>query len=207
MLLNGLAAAIAKFASASTVAQVATGVGITVAGVTGAGAAGVLPGAVQDGVASAIETVTPFDLPDSADDVAETQDSRRDDADDAEHGSPTTIPPVPTVPVPAVPTTTAPTTAEATEHTEVEPGDDDGVHQHRGGREVTVPVVPTDNSGPGSVTSGRDHAEDDGASAPSTVDTPEVEDHHEEGDDDGGHHGGDDDPDDDRSGHGGGDDD
>ncbi|MGY2074598.1 hypothetical protein [Blastococcus sp. SYSU DS0828] len=64
-LLEGLAALAAKFAGASTVAQVATGVGIATAGVTGAGAVGVLPAPVQDAVASTVETVTPFDLPES----------------------------------------------------------------------------------------------------------------------------------------------
>src|SRR4051795_10055357 len=67
MLLQGIAAVVTKIASASTVAQIATGLGVTVAGVTGAGAAGVLPGPIQDGVAGAVEAVTPFDVPDSAD--------------------------------------------------------------------------------------------------------------------------------------------
>src|SRR5436305_15124653 len=67
MLLQALAAVVAKIAGASTVAQVAAGLGVAVAGVTGAGAAGVLPGPIQDGVAGAIEAVTPFDVPDSAD--------------------------------------------------------------------------------------------------------------------------------------------
>src|SRR4051794_25984925 len=66
-LIESVAALAAKVAGASTVAQVAAGLGIAVAGVTGAGAAGVLPGPVQDGVAGAVESVTPFDLPGSAD--------------------------------------------------------------------------------------------------------------------------------------------
>jgi hypothetical protein len=62
-----LAAAAAKFASAGAVAHAATGVGLALAGVTGAGAAGVLPAPVQDGVAGAVEILTPLDLPDSSD--------------------------------------------------------------------------------------------------------------------------------------------
>lgn len=62
-----LAAAAAKLTSAGVVAQAATGLGVAVASVTGAGAAGVLPEPVQDQVASVIQAVTPFDLPDSGD--------------------------------------------------------------------------------------------------------------------------------------------
>jgi hypothetical protein len=62
-----LAAAAAKFASAGAVAQASTGVGLALVSVTGAGAVGALPGPVQDSVAGVIESVTPFDLPDSAD--------------------------------------------------------------------------------------------------------------------------------------------
>lgn len=61
------AAAAAKFASAGAVAQASTGVGLALVSVTGAGAVGALPGPVQDSVAGVIESVTPFDLPDSAD--------------------------------------------------------------------------------------------------------------------------------------------
>src|SRR3954466_13498490 len=108
LLLDVLAAAVAKVASASTVAQVAAGLGLTVAGVTGAGAAGVLPGPIQDGIAGAVEAVSPFDLPDSADDRVtgvgeiqaprplETDDSRHDATDDAPGASPTDIPVIPT---------------------------------------------------------------------------------------------------------------
>ncbi|TQN43712.1 hypothetical protein FHU33_3175 [Blastococcus colisei] len=62
-----LAAAAAKFASAGVAAQAATGVGLALVSVTGAGAAGVLPASIQDGVAEVIESVTPFDLPEAAD--------------------------------------------------------------------------------------------------------------------------------------------
>jgi hypothetical protein len=62
-----LAAGLAKFASAGAIAHAATGATIALAGVTGAGAAGVLPEPVQNGVADAVEFLTPLDFPDSAD--------------------------------------------------------------------------------------------------------------------------------------------
>ena len=163
MLLQGIAAVLTKIASASTVAQVAAGLGVTVAGITGAGAAGVLPGPVQDGVAGAIEAVTPFDVPDSHDDrVPGVDDPARvavpptTPAQTSPSPSPTEIP---VVPPPVPPSSTH----------EVEPGDDDGVHQHRGG--ATVAPAPT--------------------AAPSVDDSPEVEDH-SGADDDAGSHGGED---------------
>ena len=55
-------ALLAKFLSAGAVAQAATGAGAALVVVTGAGVVGVLPGPVQDTVATAIETVTPLDL-------------------------------------------------------------------------------------------------------------------------------------------------
>ncbi|TFV63873.1 UNVERIFIED_ORG: hypothetical protein E4P37_13895 [Bacillus sp. AZ43] len=58
-----LPALLAKFLSAGAVAQAATGAGVVLVAVTGAGAAGALPGPVQDTVATAVETVTPFELP------------------------------------------------------------------------------------------------------------------------------------------------
>jgi hypothetical protein len=64
-MLGFLAAGAAKFASAGAVAQAATGLGIALASVTGAGAAGVLPAGVQDHVSGVLEAVTPFDLPGS----------------------------------------------------------------------------------------------------------------------------------------------
>jgi hypothetical protein len=188
-LFESFAVLVAKIASASTVAQVTAALGIAVAGVTGAGAAGVLPGAVQDGVARAVESVSPFDLPDSADDrgvpAVETE------TDDSGLDGPGDLPSAPT----AVPSPTP-----ATETHPAEPGDDGGVHQNRGGA-VPTAGVRTDNSG-------RDHAEDDAAASPSPSDAVEVEDHAEDGShhgggDSGGSHGG---SDDDSSGHGGGDD-
>ena len=81
-LVEALGALTAKVAAASTVSQAVAGLGIAVAGVTGAGAAGVLPPPVQDVVAGTVEVVSPFDLPDSAD-AAETDDSGTDSPDDA----------------------------------------------------------------------------------------------------------------------------
>jgi hypothetical protein len=67
-MLGILAAATARLTSAGAVAQAATGLGIVLASVTGAGAAGVLPDPVQNPVSSVLEAVTPLELPDSADD-------------------------------------------------------------------------------------------------------------------------------------------
>jgi hypothetical protein len=54
---------LAKFLSAGAVAQAATGAGIVLVAVTGAGAAGALPDPMQNTVATAVETVTPFEFP------------------------------------------------------------------------------------------------------------------------------------------------
>src|SRR5690349_15473529 len=43
--------------------KIALGVGVAAAATTGAGAAGVLPGPVQHAFASAVHSVTPFDVP------------------------------------------------------------------------------------------------------------------------------------------------
>jgi len=212
--LNGLAVLAAKITSASTVAQATAGLGIAVAGVTGAGAAGVLPGAVQDGVAGAVEAVSPFDLPDSADDrtplAGETVDSGTDGPGDVPGDVPVADPT-------ATPESTPSSipTAEPTHNPE--PGDDGGIHQHRGGASTPAGAVPTEDS-VSDDTSGRDHPEDDDASAGPTASThsAEVEDHDDDhsghgggddGDDNSGHGGDDDGADDDHSGHGGGDDD
>ena len=56
-------ALLAKFLSAGAVAQAAAGAGVALVAVTGAGAVGVLPDPVQNTVAVAVETVTPFELP------------------------------------------------------------------------------------------------------------------------------------------------
>ncbi|TQN37707.1 hypothetical protein FHU33_4371 [Blastococcus colisei] len=58
-----LPALIAKLLSAGAVAQAATGAGVALVVVTGAGAAGVLPDPLQNTVAAAVETVTPLELP------------------------------------------------------------------------------------------------------------------------------------------------
>ena len=188
LLFEGIAAVVAKVASASTVAQATAGLGIAVAGVTGAGAAGILPAAVQDGVASTVEAVTPFDLPHSVDDRISGIDDRHEtrSEDDSVAEDPSTLP---TLPV-GTPSTAAPTSAHVEHGTEIELEDhgadglEDGTHQHRGGR--TPAATPT-TSGGGS---------DDSAGP-----TPEVEDHH------GGDDSEDDSGSDDNSGHGGGDDD
>lgn len=168
-LIEGIAALVAKVASASTIAQATAGLGIAVAGVTGAGAAGVLPGPVQDTVAGAVEAVTPFELPHSADDAS---------------GRPHTAPDVheDDAPAPVVPTTTivvpppaAPTTEPEEQETEVEHGTEtaDGTHQHRGGR-TSATAATADSS-------------DDASEAP---EAPEAGDDHSGGDTSG--HGGDD---------------
>ena len=183
LLLEGLAALAAKVASASTVAQATAGLGIAVAGLTGAGAAGVLPGPLQDGVATTVEAVTPFGLPHSVDDRITGIDDRHEtrSADDVD--SPSTVPTA----VPVAPTTTAHVEHETEDHG-VEHAED-GTHQHRGGRTEAAPATVT--------------------SAPRTADdhvethSPETGDHH--GGEDSGH-GGDDSGSDDHSGHGGGDD-
>ena len=56
-------ALLAKLLSAGAIAQAATGAGLAVVVVTGAGAADVLPDPVQNTVSSVVETVTPFDMP------------------------------------------------------------------------------------------------------------------------------------------------
>jgi hypothetical protein len=53
-----------RLAALGLAAKVGLGVGVAAAGVTGAGAAGVLPAPVQHVVASVVDTVTPFQLPD-----------------------------------------------------------------------------------------------------------------------------------------------
>jgi hypothetical protein len=165
-LIEGIAALLAKVASVSTVAQATAGLGIAVAGVTGAGAAGVLPAPLQDTVAGAVEAVTPFEMPHATDgsDVRHTPaDAERPEA-------------VPTVlPTPAVltPSPAAPTTEAGEDETEHGAETADGTHQHRGGR--TAAAVATVESA------------DDSPEAP---ETPEVGDDH--GGEDSSGHGGDD---------------
>jgi len=62
---------LAKFLSAGAIAQAATGAGIAVVVVAGAGAAGVLPDPVQSTVSTVVETVTPFELPTGEEPVTE----------------------------------------------------------------------------------------------------------------------------------------
>ena len=65
-----LTAATARWTPTGAVAQAALGLGVVLAGVTGAGAARVLPAPVQDEVSAVVEAVTPFELPHSADDTS-----------------------------------------------------------------------------------------------------------------------------------------
>jgi hypothetical protein len=153
-LFESIAAVVAKVASASTVAQATAGLGIAVVGVTGAGAAGILPAPVQDGVATTVEAVTPFDLPQSMDDRISGIDDRHgtrsgDDPATADRST------VPTPPV-GTPSVAAPTTARVEHGPEIEDhggdGVEDGVHQHRGGRTPTATPTTSDsddNSGHG----------------------------------------------------------
>ena len=82
--LTGLAA---KLAGMGLAAKLGLGVGVAAASVGGAGAAGVLPGPVQDVIATAVSAVTPFELPgdgttDIADDLDEISDEIGDDIGD-----------------------------------------------------------------------------------------------------------------------------
>lgn len=63
--------ALAKVMSAGVLAKTTAGAALAVTAVTGAGAAGVLPDPVQDPVAAVVEGVSPLDLPDSGDVLAE----------------------------------------------------------------------------------------------------------------------------------------
>jgi hypothetical protein len=117
MLLESITAIAAKIAGANTVAQAAAGLGIAVAGVTGAGAAGILPGPVQDGVAGAIEAVSPFEAPDSGDVTAPVR--------------PTDVTPVVSTEAPVPAAVTATPTVTAAEPTETRHDDgqvEDGAH-------------------------------------------------------------------------------
>jgi hypothetical protein len=169
-LIEGIATLVAKIASASTVAQATAGLGIAVAGVTGAGAAGALPGPVQDTVAGAVEAITPFEMPHATDDRG--ADVRHTAADDHQDDGPAVVPTTALVaPAAAAPTTEA-AENETENENEAEHGTEtaDGTHQHRGGRTVApVAAVP---------------------SADDSTEAPEVEDDH--GGDDSSGHGGDD---------------
>jgi hypothetical protein len=103
---------VAKFLSAGAVAQAAAGAGIVVVAVTGAGAVGVLPDPLQNTVATAVETVTPFDL--EGGEVAPEDEAVVDE-------SPTEEEPAPEEPATEEPATEEPATEEpATEEPAVE---------------------------------------------------------------------------------------
>ncbi|MGH3442555.1 MAG: hypothetical protein ACRDUY_11055 [Nitriliruptorales bacterium] len=76
--------AVAKLGALGLAAKVGVASAAVVAGTVGGGAAGVLPGPVQDAVAATVEAVTPLDLPDSADAEADVADAGDPDAND--HG-------------------------------------------------------------------------------------------------------------------------
>jgi uncharacterized membrane protein YgcG len=186
-LMESIAALVAKVASASTVAQATAGLGIAVAGVTGAGAAGVLPATVQDTVAGAVEAVTPFAMPHAtADHVSVVRHTPGDD--NRQDDGPAVVPTTAVVtPAPVAPTA-EPAEQEAEHGTETA----DATHQHRGGRS-SAPVATADSP-------------DD---SPHAAEAPEVGDDH--GGDSSGHGGGGNDTSgssggsghDDGSGHGG----
>lgn len=67
-------------------AKAALGIGIAAASVTGAGAAGVLPGPAQHAVASAVSAVTPFEFPDNANSHADFGTTTSSDATGASDG-------------------------------------------------------------------------------------------------------------------------
>ena len=71
-------------AGLSVAAKATFGVSVALASVTAAGAAGALPDAVQNVVATSVEAVTPFDLPDSGDDATEPVAEPDDDAGDVD---------------------------------------------------------------------------------------------------------------------------
>lgn len=178
-LIEGIAALVAKAASASTIAQSAAGLGIAVAGVTGAGAAGVLPAPVQDTVAGAVEAVTPFTMPHAAPD--HTAVERHPSGDEARPGPaavPTTTSPAPAVTT-AEPTTTAPAPAVAT----AEPTDSETDAEHSTGNEDG----PDDQEGTEATDGADQHrdepsgttvpATDSPEDAPETAGGPHVDDH------------------------------
>lgn len=70
------------FGNLGMAAKAALGIGIVAAGITGAGAAGALPGPAQDALAAAVEAATPFSFPDSASDSADFGDRVSTDATD-----------------------------------------------------------------------------------------------------------------------------
>ncbi len=85
--LTGLAA---KLAGMGLAAKLGLGVGVAAASVGGAGAAGVLPGPIQDVISTAVSTVTPFELPgdDTLDDTLDDLgDDGGDGADDGGDGA------------------------------------------------------------------------------------------------------------------------
>ena len=106
-----LPALFAKLLSAGAIAQAATGAGVAVVVVTGAGAAGVLPGPVQDTVASVVGSVTPFELP-SGDGAAAAAPTE---------ATPTETTPAEETPAEETPATEQPETEQPTEGVVTDP--------------------------------------------------------------------------------------
>lgn len=77
---------VAKLASLGIVAKVGVASAAVAAGTVGAGAAGVLPGPVQEAVADGVAAVTPFRLPSPAGESAESGRGVAGDATDEEPG-------------------------------------------------------------------------------------------------------------------------
>jgi hypothetical protein len=133
-------------ASLGVAGKIALGIGVAAAATTGAGAAGVLPGPVQHVVASAVDNVTPFEMPDpgkhdgGGSDVSEppvettttpttehhevTPTTEKHETPTTQHETPTTEAPPTTEPFIAPPTTEfheTPTTVHETPTTEAPP--------------------------------------------------------------------------------------
>ncbi len=69
-------------------AKAALGIGVAAASVTGAAAAGVLPDAAQHAVSSTVNSVSPFEFPDSANDHADFGKKVSDDATGRDNSAP-----------------------------------------------------------------------------------------------------------------------
>ncbi|MCW2700552.1 MAG: hypothetical protein JWQ45_2087 [Blastococcus sp.] len=84
----------AKLLSAGAAAQACAGAGVALVAFTGAGAAGVLPGPVQNTVSSVVETVTPFRMPSGEKSVADEPATEESALEQPEPGQPVVEPSV-----------------------------------------------------------------------------------------------------------------
>ena len=85
-----LPALIAKFLSAGAIAQAATGAAVVVVAVTGVGAAGALPGPVQDTFATVVAEITPLEPPmseESTEEVVSGEETVGEETDEATESS------------------------------------------------------------------------------------------------------------------------